>query len=309
MKLNTFILTLLVVVAGCSKDEDNTSKEAYRLSVNYDAELGNVIIEPILEHYPIGTTVQITAQPAEGYTFSHWEGITSSDANISIDMTSDIDIRAVFKTDNSTPATASDVYLSVDIQWNQHDVWTAKAQLTNRKTQQGISGAVIQINNKVLTEDDFFIGEYSDTIDMLNPGDEVTVTVKYNHEGTKTYKISAPPDFSNIPALNGSICNGLVTINWESLNCSEYVLYKKIENASGSSATFTVDDGTPLTNTTYSATVDDILNANAILSPAPKYFTLWVCPANSIRNLQGFYDGSYIRITGKKSNNVGNKPV
>lgn len=309
MKLNAFILALLVVAAGCSKDEDNTSKEECRLSVNYDAELGNVIIEPLLEHYHMGTIVQITAQPDDGCIFSHWEGITSTAANISIKMTHDFDIRAVFKTDNSTTTTASDIYLSVDIQWNQNDIWTAKAQATNRKTQKGISGAVIQINNMVLTEDDFFIGEYSDTIDMLNPGDQVTVTVTCNQEATKTYNISAPPAFSNTPALNGSICNGLVTINWESLICSEYVLYRKIENASGSSATFTIDDGSSLTTTTYSATVDDILNANVVLSPAPIYFTLWVCPANSTRNLQGFYDGSYIRITGKKSNSAGNKPV
>lgn len=309
MKLNTFILALLVVAAGCSKDDDNPSKEEFRLSVNYDAELGNVIIEPLLEYYPMGTIVYITAQPAEGCIFSHWEGITSTAANISIKISRDLDLSAVFKPDNDTPTTAADIYIYVDIQWNQNDVWTAKAQIVNRKTQKEISGAIIQVNNKVLTEDDFFVGEYSDTIDMLNPGDEVIVTVTYKQEATKTYKISAPPDFINIPALTGSICNGLVTVNWESLNCSEYVLYKKIENSSGSSATFTIDDGTPLTATSYSATVDDILNTNIMLSPAPIYFTLWVCPANSVRNLQGLYDGSYIRIAGKKSNSAGNKPA
>lgn len=383
MKTNLFYLLLILLLASC--DKDDSSKERYNLSINYLTELGNIVVDPLLENYPQGTLIKVKAIPNEGiafqnwemnstlfvqkelafviendtelfanfidkeqesftlltscdinqgkitvdpvmdlypmgtevkisvtankdFEFSHWDGISSKDAVINIDMTQDFDIRAVFMNNDGTPAYASDVFFELDIIWNDDNTWTANAEISNKKTYKGINGAIIKVNNKVLIEHDFFEEKYSGAIAALTPDQEVTVSVQYNQEASKTFKLKVPPVFTNNPALTGYIKNGVATINWEKVNCSEYVLYKLLENTTGSNISGTESDGVPLVSTTYSSPVSDILNSVVQLSPTAEYFTFWVSPANTLSNLQGFYAKSYIKIIGEKSNSISNKP-
>jgi hypothetical protein len=288
-----------------------SSTEKYTLKASCESSQGSISISPKMDSYPMGTKVQISAVAAEGFKFSKWEGISSTDANINIDVTQNLDIKAVFVKDNNPTQVTSDVLLELEIKYNKNNIWTAKAELTgNSKTlSNGIKGAIIKVNSQQLSADDFFIGEYSDTLNKaLNPGEEVTITLEFNNFASTTYKVTTPQAFTKDPSLTGSVNKGTITINWESLSCSEYILNRRTENNSGSSADITISNGTPLTTTSYSSPVNDLLSSNIQMFPAPAYYTLWVCPANTISNLKGLNTKSYIKIIGKNSNGISNKP-
>lgn len=384
MKFNVLFLVMLAIFVGCSKDDDSTPKEDYKLTITYTTELGHVEIDPLLERYPKGTVVKVKAIPNEeaafknwemnstttnqkeiafsidsdtelaanfieieqknfslatsceasqgaitvtpqkdsypmgtsvklsaiakdGYKFSHWEGIESTDATIQIDMTANFSIKAIFVNNNGAVVASSDVLFTMNIRWDKDEQWKIESELSDEKTSKEISGAVIKVNNNQLAEDDFFKGSYAGTIEDLTPGQKVIVTVQYNQENLKTFEVIVPPVFTVKSALTGNLKDGIVTLNWENLNCSGYVLRKSIENTMGTKAEMTVSDGSLLNTTTYSEKASNILSSNVSISPAPQYFTLWVCPANKLSNLQGFYAKSYIQVTGKKSNSVTNK--
>lgn len=284
-----------------------TTNESYSLKASCEASQGSIDISPKMDSYPMGTKVQIKATAKEGYKFSKWEGLSSTDANINIDITQNLDLKAVFVKDENPNRNTSDLLFEMDIKYNKDNVWTAKANLTDKEAD-GIKGAVIKVNNQQLTADDFFIGEYTDTIKALNPDEEVTVTLELEGFSLKTYKVKVPPAFTQDPSLTGAMNKGVITVNWESVNCSEYILTVRIENTSGSRADITVSNGTPLTATTYSTTVLDIFNSNVRMTPTPSFYTIWVSPANTIGNLEGLNGKSYIKVTGKNSNGITNKP-
>lgn len=375
MKLNLFFLLMLLFLASCDKDE--SSNKTYKLSINYLTELGNVVVDPLLDSYPQGTLIKVKAIPNEGiafqdwemnstlfvqkelgfviendtelfanfidkeqesftlltscdinqgtitvdpvmdlypmgtevtisatankdFKFSHWDGISSNDAVINIDMTQDFDLRAVFVNNDGTPSLSSDVFFELDIMWNDDKTWTANAEISDNKSGKGIEGAIIKVNNIELIEDDFFEKEYSGAIDALTPDQEVTVSVQYNQEATKTFKLKAPPIFTENPSLTGYSKDGKVTFNWEEVNCSEYVLHKKHNNGEGALTWGPWYDAssTPIVKTTFSVPVSYLGESSGIT----QFFNFWVSPANTLSNLQGFHADSYIRIIGEKSN-------
>jgi hypothetical protein len=386
MKNTFFILTMLLILMSCGKDDDSNPKDACKLTITYTASLGHVDVEPLMERYPkgtlvkvkaipnngvafkdwkmnsstinqkemvfsidddteitanfieseqknfsltthcqsthgsitvspmmnsypMGTTIQISAVAKENYKFSHWEGILSTYATIQIDMTSNFDLTAIFVNMDGTEANTSDLALfSMNIRWDKDETWRIESELTYEKTAKEISGATIKVNNNVLTEDDFFKGSYEGTIELSTPQQTFTVSIQYNQLPLQSFEIDVPPVFSTNSALSGNMKDGVVTLNWEQLNCSGYVLHKRIENSTGNKVEMTMNEGSLLNTHSYSTTVSDILSGNVTLSPSPQYFTLWVSPANTLQNLQGFHSQSYIRMIGKKTNGVSNKP-
>jgi hypothetical protein len=283
----------------------SSKNENYTIKTSCESCQGAVSCSPVMESYPMGTTVQISAIAKQGYTFSHWEGMSSNSANIRVDITQNLDLKAIFKVE--TTQNNQNPLFTLEIKYNKDNVWTVKADLSKQGDNNGITDAVIKVNNQQLDADDFFLGEYSKTIDALNPGQNVTISLEHSSIGLKTYELKVPDDFTQNPSLTGSINNGEVTISWENVNCSEYMLYKKLENNSGTSATVNVYEGSSLTATSYSASVSDIMSSYVNISPAPVYFSLWVCPANTLKITDGLHSGSYIRIIGKNSNSATNK--
>jgi len=70
----------------------------YTLTLNVTDGEGSVSKNPNKPKYDDGETVNITANPADGYSFDYWSGdVTGSDKTISVVMDSDKEIQAHFK--------------------------------------------------------------------------------------------------------------------------------------------------------------------------------------------------------------------
>ena len=68
----------------------------YALHVSKTGE-GTVTVSPQSSTYKDGTTVTVTAKPASGFQFDHWEGdVQSSNSTIQVVMTKEKSVRAVF---------------------------------------------------------------------------------------------------------------------------------------------------------------------------------------------------------------------
>lgn len=77
----------------------SNTNATYTLSVS-PSGAGSVQVDPVQNNYKRGSQVTLTAQPAEGSLFSHWDGDVSGNANpLTITMESDMSVIAVFSYD------------------------------------------------------------------------------------------------------------------------------------------------------------------------------------------------------------------
>ena len=68
---------------------------------------GTVTLTPTGGTYPQGTSIEVTAQPATGYTFHHWSGdVTGTTKSIQVTVTTNITITAHFIQQNQPPTVA-----------------------------------------------------------------------------------------------------------------------------------------------------------------------------------------------------------
>ena len=104
---NLYNFIILLLILGCSKEKDSTpspptsvqetpepSVIKYTLTVTA-GEGGSVSSGG--GDYDEGSSVSITATPADGYEFSGWEGTNETSSNITITLNSDISITANFQ--------------------------------------------------------------------------------------------------------------------------------------------------------------------------------------------------------------------
>src|SRR6056297_2665626 len=92
-----FIIVLSIVLIGCSND-GNIPSSNYTLNITTEGE-GEVNLDPDKSSYSKDTSVDITAIPATGYEFDHWEGSGydgETSENINVVMDSDYSLKAVF---------------------------------------------------------------------------------------------------------------------------------------------------------------------------------------------------------------------
>ncbi len=84
---------------------DEPVEQQYSLSTNTMGE-GDILIDPQATEYPAGTSLQLTAQPANGWVFAGWSGDLESHENpLSLVINSNISVVATFiqpVTDGST---------------------------------------------------------------------------------------------------------------------------------------------------------------------------------------------------------------
>jgi hypothetical protein len=318
-QLKLILFLAIAIFASCEKEkiEVNEPEKTYKLKVDYESSKGNVTIEPMMEKYPGGTNVKITAQAAEGKVFKYWKynEDTIFEEEINITMESNISLEAVF-VDSEVPSGSeepdsdddSKADFNLEIKWVSDNIWEAEADLLDFRDKE-ISNAVIKVDGISLEEDDFYKGTYKGVVQNLAFGQQFNITLQFNNGPELTFHATTPVSFTKIPSLTGSNDNGTINMEWESVECSGYYFYKKLENNNGATATVNVRKGSPITETSYSTSVDDIYNDNVSMSPAPSYFTLWICPVNSYENLSGALNNSYIEVIGKKTNSLTNKKV
>jgi len=125
-----------LAVTGCSEitsgdedeDEDNEEPTTYELTVNTDPSEGGSV-DPESGTYEEGETVEITATAADGWAFTEWSGaVSSTDNPLSVEMTDDIEVTAIFEQTASAYSrdlTVSDGTNSQTLTWGMASEATA----------------------------------------------------------------------------------------------------------------------------------------------------------------------------------------
>ena len=104
--LSTILLIAFVFIYSCSTEEEDTTPPPsvvatpeppaptqYTLTVSA-GEGGTVSSEG--GTYDDGTNITVTATPSEGYEFVGWEGRSESSSELTISLSSDVTLEAVF---------------------------------------------------------------------------------------------------------------------------------------------------------------------------------------------------------------------
>src|SRR6056297_818080 len=98
-----FIIVLIISLMGCS-NKGNGPATNYTLNITIEGE-GDVNLDPDRSSYSEGTSVDITAIPATGHEFDHWEGsgfYGETNETINIVMDSNYSLKAVFVSEGNT---------------------------------------------------------------------------------------------------------------------------------------------------------------------------------------------------------------
>src|SRR6056297_971776 len=98
-----FIIVLIISLMGCS-NKGNGPATNYTLNITIEGE-GDVNLDPDRSSYSEGTAVDITAIPATGHVFDHWEGsgfYGETNQTINIVMDSNYSLKAVFVSEGNT---------------------------------------------------------------------------------------------------------------------------------------------------------------------------------------------------------------
>src|SRR6056297_3257746 len=104
-----FIIVLIILLMGCS-NKGNGPATNYTLNITIEGE-GDVNLDPDRSSYSEGTAVDITAIPATGHVFDHWEGsgfYGETNQNINIVMDSNYSLKAVFVSEGNTVISFAD---------------------------------------------------------------------------------------------------------------------------------------------------------------------------------------------------------
>ena len=95
MKKLLLLIGLCLLAYSCSKDEDNSPIAPIKYTVSVSASDGGSVSTSGGE-YNENTSVSITANPQQGYEFSGWTGTTLTGSSISVKVTSNQTITAIF---------------------------------------------------------------------------------------------------------------------------------------------------------------------------------------------------------------------
>lgn len=218
----------------------------------------------------------------------------------------------IIKETKDTPTDTTDLrpWFQMKVFYQKSNSWSAQAELKKdgRFMSPGIRGAKIYIDSVLLLEKTSFDGVYTGTVDSFSSGQTVTIRLIITDTDTHSFTANFPEFFTRYPSLTASKGNDSTKFVWESVECDEYLYYKRLENDFGTRVEIMVDDGLIHKDTIYTTTVTDLFDEYVSISPAPQYFTFWVCPSNRTGNLAGFSGDSYLRLSGKPSNGITNKP-
>ena len=95
-----YLLALLLIFIGCSKEEDEKKSTSYKLRTEVWPSDQNGKIIPSQGNYNPFSIKTIYARPEPGWVFDRWEGAVSGSENpTEISFYDDLAIRAVFEKD------------------------------------------------------------------------------------------------------------------------------------------------------------------------------------------------------------------
>lgn len=152
----------------------------YSLEVNTEGS-GNVVIDPVQEFYTHGTTVSLTAVPADGWEFSGWSGDrVVTESVIQIELLNDVILTALFE--------RMDFELNIDIEGEGE---VLQEVLRNRRTLYPFETSV-RLSSK--PSDGWFFYEWSGDVS----GDENPAIVQMNTTKNITSVFKDANDFLNL---------------------------------------------------------------------------------------------------------------
>ncbi len=169
-------------------------------SLNVIANNGIVLKNPSQANYDEGSTVQLTATPNEGYTFTGWSGdATGSNNPLTITMNSNKEITANFELVPANTYTLNVTAVNGTVVKNPNEVNYEE-------------GSTVQLTASPMTGYTF-TGWSGDATGSANP---LTVTMDSNKEITANFELMAADTYTlNVTAVNGTVVKNPNEVNYE----------------------------------------------------------------------------------------------
>lgn len=297
--------TSVTALFESKENPDEDDLQAYTVDLDWTEGGERVTISPATGPYIEGSIITLEAVAMEGYRFIGWQGVSGQGNPVQLIVDSDLSIKALFE--KIPVLNASDLRMKVDGHLNlANGFWDFEVRLTDVSGQiEDVDDAEVIVAGFKLTKDDFFEGLYEVGGLNLLAGEEITVVLKHQLTGERSYKITIPPTFSE-DNLDYAFADGVLQLDWEALDCDGYKFMRHFESNSGS---ITADSWPLLTASTLSVTENEIFTSYVSfqLTP-PVYYTVWLCPVNKREPLDGLAADSHITLVGRRGTRLSNKP-
>ncbi len=232
----SIILLTILILSGCGgSGGGGGSKNKYTLDISKTGS-GTVTVSPVMERYPAGTSVKLSAKPDAGSIFSNWQdsskGYVSSlieDDSFNIIMDSNKRLHAYFAKENA-------FYLSGlpndDGSYNfigimskmEHDQTGFPEELLY------YDNAKFLVNATSLTFDGHRL--YSADV-SISPGDKVNIVFEHNLIGTFSATLTCPgKEVTGLTLVPGGDLDAwikgaqsTVSLSWDATICDEYNIH------------------------------------------------------------------------------------
>lgn len=297
-KVITIVIDANIKLEAIYIEKETVPDVNFSLIVNCNPDQGSVEISPQKDHYNLGETVFLKANPLQGYSFVRWEGgCIGTSSEVEIEVTKNLDIKCVFQ--QNEPTSSAILFQLEGLYQDDENNWEFTATIVNNSNDAPCSDFEVQIDGEKMGYNDFF-EQYE--LQITRDDNNSVLNIEFEHPdfGEHTYSIS-PSHFPPKGSLtyNESDDSKSFALNWLNVNSDNYQITKKLFSQNTSAEVIVAK---LLTDTSYVLVKDDIWNSNAGSSEPFETFWVWVNPVVKIDNLgDQFSEESYIEIIGRRS--------
>lgn len=275
--------------------EAKTADAGYNLKIDYNNVEGIVTANPYKTTYKKGDVVELSASALSGYEFNGWSNSTSKETKITITISQDTSIVALFKRKEITGESKPNFSFSGE-RIKKSDgsyYWSFKAYFTPLKNT--AEAAIIHLNNTKITLDN---GSYIFSTADLAPGKLISFELTHSSlSKALTATLKVPDNFVGKDDLTATSDKDNFYLQWPLNACDGYVLNRKLGNITGC---ISLDFGiNSIKDNKLTIAQTEILDPSPVATNLPMTrYAISISPVFLLNNFTDFSTESFIVLKG-----------